>query len=117
MNPVLYIHTNIFRVGGKTYKDPFYPPSLFSQHKSFKCAIGLLVCLRVPGLQYEEEGALIELMICAIGQAAEAKPPVGRDQGKKVGRHTHTHQTYQPVRILRKSYAKRGLGTQVRYSP
>ena len=25
-------------------------------------------------------------------------------------------QTYQPVRILRKSYAKLGLGTQVRYS-
>lgn len=33
---------------------------------------------------YEEEGALIELMMCAIRQAAQATPPVGRTQGKKV---------------------------------
>lgn len=37
-----------------------------------------------PGLMYEEEGALIELMICAIKQAAEVTPPVGRTQSKKV---------------------------------
>ncbi|XP_073343307.1 cohesin subunit SA-1-like [Pagrus major] len=36
------------------------------------------------GLMYEEEGALIELMMCAIRQAAQATPPVGRTQGKKV---------------------------------
>ncbi|CAJ1058981.1 cohesin subunit SA-1 [Xyrichtys novacula] len=36
------------------------------------------------GLSYEEEGALIELMMCAIRQAAQATPPVGRSQGKKV---------------------------------
>ncbi|XP_062332798.1 cohesin subunit SA-3 isoform X2 [Osmerus eperlanus] len=32
----------------------------------------------------EEEGALIELMMCAMRQAAEVHPPVGRAQGKKV---------------------------------
>lgn len=32
----------------------------------------------------EEEGALIELMMCAMRQAAQATPPVGRTQGKKV---------------------------------
>ncbi|XP_061747820.1 cohesin subunit SA-1 isoform X2 [Nerophis ophidion] len=35
------------------------------------------------GLMDEEEGALIELMICVIRQAAEAKPPVGRVSAKK----------------------------------
>ncbi|XP_029918342.1 cohesin subunit SA-1 isoform X2 [Myripristis murdjan] len=35
-------------------------------------------------LMYEEEGALIELMVCAMRQAAEANPPVGRAQGKKI---------------------------------
>uniref|UniRef100_A0A3P9BRE2 Cohesin subunit SA n=1 Tax=Maylandia zebra TaxID=106582 RepID=A0A3P9BRE2_9CICH len=34
-------------------------------------------------LMYEEEGVLIELMMCAIRQAAQATPPVGRTQGKK----------------------------------
>lgn len=42
-----------------------------------------LHCL-LSGLMYEEEGALIELMICTIKQAAQAMPPVGRTQGKKV---------------------------------
>ncbi|XP_074529935.1 cohesin subunit SA-1 [Halichoeres trimaculatus] len=36
------------------------------------------------GLMYEEEGALIELMMCAMRQAAQATPPVGRIQGKKL---------------------------------
>uniref|UniRef100_UPI003AB0B83D cohesin subunit SA-2-like n=1 Tax=Centroberyx gerrardi TaxID=166262 RepID=UPI003AB0B83D len=40
--------------------------------------------LQKDGLMYEEEGALIELMMCAIRQAAEANPPVGRAQGKKI---------------------------------
>ncbi|XP_076595594.1 cohesin subunit SA-2 [Chaetodon auriga] len=40
--------------------------------------------LQDAGLMYEEEGALIELMMCAIRQAAEATPPVGRTQGKKI---------------------------------
>ncbi|XP_061895568.1 cohesin subunit SA-1 [Entelurus aequoreus] len=35
------------------------------------------------GLMDEEEGALIELMMCVIQQAAEAKPPVGRVSAKK----------------------------------
>uniref|UniRef100_A0A3Q2QQQ3 Cohesin subunit SA n=1 Tax=Fundulus heteroclitus TaxID=8078 RepID=A0A3Q2QQQ3_FUNHE len=35
------------------------------------------------GLVYEEEGALLEIMMCAIRQAAEATPPVGRSEGKK----------------------------------
>ncbi|XP_034037865.1 cohesin subunit SA-2 [Thalassophryne amazonica] len=34
-------------------------------------------------LMYEEEGALIELMMCAMRQAAEVTPPVGRTPGKK----------------------------------
>lgn len=38
----------------------------------------------LSGLMYEEEGALIELMMCAVRQAAQATPPVGRTQGKKV---------------------------------
>ncbi|XP_008293622.1 cohesin subunit SA-1 [Stegastes partitus] len=40
--------------------------------------------LQEAGLMYEEEGALIELMMCAIKQAAQATPPVGRTQGKKI---------------------------------
>ncbi|XP_042349536.1 cohesin subunit SA-2 [Plectropomus leopardus] len=36
------------------------------------------------GLMYEEEGVLIELMMCAIRQAAQATPPVGRTQNKKI---------------------------------
>ncbi|TKS72111.1 Cohesin subunit SA-1 SCC3 -like protein 1 [Collichthys lucidus] len=39
--------------------------------------------LQDAGLMYEEEGALIDLMMCAIRQAAQATPPVGRTQGKK----------------------------------
>ncbi|XP_076005196.1 cohesin subunit SA-1 [Genypterus blacodes] len=35
------------------------------------------------GFSDEEEGTLIELMICAVRQAAEATPPAGRSQGKK----------------------------------
>ncbi|XP_068448835.1 cohesin subunit SA-1-like isoform X2 [Clinocottus analis] len=38
----------------------------------------------LSGLMYEEEGVLIELMMCAIRQAAQATPPVGRTQGKKI---------------------------------
>lgn len=33
----------------------------------------------------EEEDALIDLMICAIQRAAEAKPPIGRISVRKVG--------------------------------
>ncbi|GAA6223099.1 cohesin subunit SA-1-like [Lates japonicus] len=40
--------------------------------------------LQETGLMYEEEGALIEMMMCAIRQAAQATPPVGRIQGKKI---------------------------------
>ncbi|XP_027864003.1 cohesin subunit SA-1 [Xiphophorus couchianus] len=40
--------------------------------------------LQDSGLMYEEEGALLEIMICAIRQAAEATPPAGRSQGKKI---------------------------------
>ncbi|XP_042159177.1 cohesin subunit SA-2 isoform X4 [Oncorhynchus tshawytscha] len=36
------------------------------------------------GLVDEEEGALIELMMCAVRQAAEGHPPVGRAQAKKI---------------------------------
>ncbi|KAJ8014700.1 hypothetical protein DPEC_G00018370 [Dallia pectoralis] len=36
------------------------------------------------GLVDEEEVALIELMMCAVRQAAEGHPPVGRAQGKKI---------------------------------
>ncbi|KAK2848661.1 hypothetical protein Q5P01_008495 [Channa striata] len=40
--------------------------------------------LQEAGLVYEEEGALIELMICAMRQAAQGTPPVGRTSGKKI---------------------------------
>ncbi|KAM3613303.1 uncharacterized protein V6R79_023667 [Siganus canaliculatus] len=40
--------------------------------------------LHDTGLLYEEEGALIELITCTIRQAAQAVPPVGRIQGKKI---------------------------------
>ncbi|KAM6953761.1 LOW QUALITY PROTEIN: cohesin subunit SA-2 [Aplochiton taeniatus] len=36
------------------------------------------------GLSDEEEGALIELMVCAVRQAGEGHPPVGRAVGKKI---------------------------------
>lgn len=36
------------------------------------------------GLSDEEEGALIELMVCAIQRAAQATPPVGRAPAKKI---------------------------------
>ncbi|KAL0973621.1 hypothetical protein UPYG_G00207250 [Umbra pygmaea] len=36
------------------------------------------------GLVDVEEGALIELMMCAVRQAAEGHPPAGRAQGKKI---------------------------------
>lgn len=61
--------------------------SLSSHHHPLSSAA---VCV-LSGLMYEEEGALIELMMCAIRQAAQATPPVGRTQGKKVVTHTHTH--------------------------
>ncbi|KAM3850030.1 cohesin subunit SA-1-like [Diretmus argenteus] len=40
--------------------------------------------LQDDGLSDAEEGALIELMMCAIKRAAEGFPPVGRTQGKKI---------------------------------
>ncbi|XP_041847127.1 cohesin subunit SA-1 isoform X2 [Melanotaenia boesemani] len=40
--------------------------------------------LQDAGLMYEEEGALLELMMCAIRQAAETTPPVGRSHSKKI---------------------------------
>ncbi|XP_024859964.1 cohesin subunit SA-1 [Kryptolebias marmoratus] len=40
--------------------------------------------LQDAGLLYEEEGALLEIMTCAIRQAAQATPPVGRSLGKKI---------------------------------
>lgn len=45
------------------------------------------MCVCVPGLIYEEEGVLIELMMCAVRQEAQGTPPVGRTQGKKVVAH------------------------------
>ncbi|KAK0147688.1 Cohesin subunit SA-1 [Merluccius polli] len=41
-------------------------------------------CEQAQGLSYQEEGALLELMLCTIRQAAQATPPVGRVQGKRV---------------------------------
>ncbi|XP_040904363.1 cohesin subunit SA-1 [Toxotes jaculatrix] len=52
-----------------------------SELKDWEAMTTLL--LQDTGLMYEEEGALIELMMCAIRQAAQATPPVGRTQGKK----------------------------------
>ncbi|XP_060903467.1 cohesin subunit SA-1 [Labrus mixtus] len=43
-----------------------------------------MLLLTESGLMYEEEGTLIELMMCAIRQAAQGTPPVGRTQGKKI---------------------------------
>ncbi|XP_034454234.1 cohesin subunit SA-1 [Hippoglossus hippoglossus] len=39
--------------------------------------------LQEAGLTDQEEGALIELMMCAVRQAAQSTSPVGRAQGKK----------------------------------
>lgn len=55
-----------------------------TSHLSFSVSHPTLHLSVSPGLMYEEEGALIELMICAIKQAAEVMPPVGRTQSKKV---------------------------------
>ncbi|RVE67552.1 hypothetical protein OJAV_G00103820 [Oryzias javanicus] len=40
--------------------------------------------LQDAGLQYEEEGVLLELMMCAVRQAAQGTPPVGRSQARKI---------------------------------
>ncbi|KAJ3587332.1 hypothetical protein NHX12_010930 [Muraenolepis orangiensis] len=40
--------------------------------------------LQESGLSYEEEGALLEVMLCSIIRAAQATPPVGRVQGKRM---------------------------------
>ncbi|XP_059203008.1 cohesin subunit SA-2 isoform X2 [Centropristis striata] len=40
--------------------------------------------LQKAGLLYEEEGALIELMLCSVRQAAQASPPAGRAQSRKI---------------------------------
>ncbi|XP_041652997.1 cohesin subunit SA-1 [Cheilinus undulatus] len=53
-----------------------------SELKDWETMTALL--LQESGLMYEEEGALIELMMCAIRQASQATPPVGRVQGKKI---------------------------------
>lgn len=42
----------------------------------------------LSGLLYEEEGVLLEIMMCAMRRAAQATPPVGRIQGKKVLKNT-----------------------------
>lgn len=44
------------------------------------------------GLVYEEEGAFIDLMMCAMRQAAQTTPPHGRTQGKKVATHRQMHE-------------------------
>lgn len=41
----------------------------------------------LSGLMDEEETALIDVMMCAMRQAAQATPPVGRSQSKKVDTH------------------------------
>ncbi|XP_068596763.1 cohesin subunit SA-1-like [Brachionichthys hirsutus] len=40
--------------------------------------------LQDDGLNYEEEGVLVELMMCTIIQAAQGLPPAGRTRGKKI---------------------------------
>ncbi|KAK2904399.1 hypothetical protein Q8A73_011056 [Channa argus] len=40
--------------------------------------------LQDAGLVYEEEGAVIELMMCAMRQAAQGTPRVGRTLGRKI---------------------------------
>ncbi|KAG7269026.1 hypothetical protein CRUP_010741 [Coryphaenoides rupestris] len=41
-------------------------------------------CEQGQGLSYQEEGALLELMLCTIRQAAQVTPPVGRAKGKRM---------------------------------
>ncbi|XP_041923279.1 cohesin subunit SA-1-like [Alosa sapidissima] len=55
--------------------------------KDWECMTELLLEDPVQGeevLGDRHEGALIELMVCTIRQAAEAHPPVGRGTGKRV---------------------------------
>uniref|UniRef100_A0A673MNN7 Cohesin subunit SA n=1 Tax=Sinocyclocheilus rhinocerous TaxID=307959 RepID=A0A673MNN7_9TELE len=55
--------------------------------KDWDCMVELLLEDPVQGeevLGDRHEGALIELMVCTIRQAAEAHPPVGRGTGKRV---------------------------------
>uniref|UniRef100_A0A3B3I8U6 Cohesin subunit SA n=1 Tax=Oryzias latipes TaxID=8090 RepID=A0A3B3I8U6_ORYLA len=40
--------------------------------------------LQDAGLMYEEEGVLLELMMCAVRQAAQGTPPVGRSHARKI---------------------------------
>ncbi|XP_051556683.1 cohesin subunit SA-1-like isoform X2 [Myxocyprinus asiaticus] len=55
--------------------------------KDWECMTELLLEEPVQGeevLSDRQEGALIELTVCTIRQAAEAHPPVGRGTGKRV---------------------------------
>ncbi|XP_061581993.1 cohesin subunit SA-2 [Cololabis saira] len=42
------------------------------------------VLLQDTGLTYDEEGVLLEIMMCAMRQASQATPPTGRAPGKKM---------------------------------
>nr|XP_061793062.1 cohesin subunit SA-1-like [Nerophis lumbriciformis] len=52
-----------------------------SELKDWECMTNLL--LQESGLMDEEEGVLIDLMICSIRRAVEATPPLGRISFKK----------------------------------
>lgn len=51
------------------------------------------MCVSVLGLNDEEETALIELMMCAVRQAAEGTPPTARALGKKVEERRGEHKS------------------------
>uniref|UniRef100_A0A8C1UX01 Cohesin subunit SA n=1 Tax=Cyprinus carpio TaxID=7962 RepID=A0A8C1UX01_CYPCA len=67
--------------------------------KDWDCMVELLLEDPVQGeevLGDRHEGALIELMVCTIRQAAEAHPPVGRGTGKRFSKQ----QLYKDVYTL-----------------
>ncbi|XP_062405700.1 cohesin subunit SA-1 [Sardina pilchardus] len=67
-----YILDSLWDVAGTELRDWDTMTSMLLQERDEEEALG-----------DDEEAALIELMICAVRQAAEATPPVGRTQGKK----------------------------------
>lgn len=46
--------------------------------------VGNFQCLRFLALTDRQETALVEIMLCAVRQACECHPPVGRGTGKRV---------------------------------
>lgn len=55
------------------------------------CVVCGMYSCRYLELTDRQETALIEIMLCAIRQACECHPPVGRGSGKRVSLNPYEH--------------------------